>query len=369
MAYYGKDGKIYDTWGQQHEADARYEQHEEQKQLLAAQNQLLAKQMEMSLELERKRNLQAELEEAKREKLQLEQMQHDEKMRILKLFDNIGLSKDTFDDFLRYLLPNANLVQVISQENSKKLEFEEELKKIKSLKDEKDEYEYVKQSLPVDLINSAEQAKEMFEKYLENPNDSIMQNMIIGYFDEKPNEEYKIYKKNKNKGIINGFIFIVLEFLFMFILISMELVVSGVIVAIICCVLMIYNFCKKGDLTPAVNKELSTINTIINSYKNPDNIKEIILMKKNEIQESIKNTDENIKNMQKDIKDVSKRWNDFIEFRKNHYNSNMEKLLIDVGLKDTILNLGLDYPKINSNNKINNGTIEDYITYFDELGN
>lgn len=57
----------------------------------------------------------------------------------------------------------------------------------------------------------------------------------------------------------------------------------------------------------------------------------------------------------------------FIEFRRNHYNSKIEKLLLDVGLKDEVLQFGLDYPKINNSNKISDGTIEDCITYFDKL--
>jgi len=47
----------------------------------------------------------------------------------------------------------------------------------------------------------------------------------------------------------------------------------------------------------------------------------------------------------------------------------VEKLLIDVGIKETVLNLNLEYPKINVNNKIKDGSVEDYIAYFDELQN
>ena len=59
---------------------------------------------------------------------------------------------------------------------------------------------------------------------------------------------------------------------------------------------------------------------------------------------------------------------EFNKFRFNHYNSSVEKLLKDVEFDIIVLNLGFDYPKINNSNKIKDGTVEDYITYFEEFG-
>ena len=82
---------------------------------------------------------------------------------------------------------------------------------------------------------------------------------------------------------------------------------------------------------------------------------------KNKIQETKKRYQETL------TKSILPKWNDFIEFRKNHYNSKIEKLLIDMNLNNDIKKLKLEYPKINNSNKISDGTIEDYITYFDNF--
>ena len=55
----------------------------------------------------------------------------------------------------------------------------------------------------------------------------------------------------------------------------------------------------------------------------------------------------------------------FCDFRVEHYNSDIEKLLVETGIKDRIGKLGLKYTKINSANKKGEGTIEEYEIFFD----
>ena len=45
----------------------------------------------------------------------------------------------------------------------------------------------------------------------------------------------------------------------------------------------------------------------------------------------------------------------------------IEKLLLDTGMQERIIELGLVWPKINKNNMIKEGTVDDYIAYIDEL--
>lgn len=88
-----------------------------------------------------------------------------------------------------------------------------------------------------------------------------------------------------------------------------------------------------------------------------------------EFQQKVVDNKHKLDNMEKEIsQNVLPKWNDFIEFRKKHYISQFENLLLDLKLPEMIQSLGLEYPKINNKNKIKNGSIEDYITYFDELG-
>ena len=68
----------------------------------------------------------------------------------------------------------------------------------------------------------------------------------------------------------------------------------------------------------------------------------------------------------KKLKTFESIWNIFVEFREEHYNSKIEKILIETGVKEKVESTGLPYKKINSANKTSDGTIEEYEIFFDE---
>ena len=55
---------------------------------------------------------------------------------------------------------------------------------------------------------------------------------------------------------------------------------------------------------------------------------------------------------------------DFYEFRTKHYNSQVEKFLIDFGFKDRF---GSDFKVVTKSQAKSNGDVDDYIDYFNSV--
>ena len=106
--YVGKDGRTYDDYHSYTLGNLAWDkmqaQQQEQNKLLKEQNKLLEQQekQKKEIELEKiKQQKEIELEKMKQQEelerqrqiTQREKMYHEDKMRILKLFDDIGMSK------------------------------------------------------------------------------------------------------------------------------------------------------------------------------------------------------------------------------------------------------------------------------------
>lgn len=388
--YEGRDGGRYGTLGEVRSADTRYLQQEKQNQLLAEQNKLLAQQNAETIQLEReKMQIQKQLEEKRIEAerlshlAQLAQMEHEEEMRILRLCDDVGITKESIDRFEEYLLtPPEELVNIKKEIDDKYGNFEEELTNAKSCLSEDDILivsNYFRLFPPIYELKkqlSDEREVEIREQFLDwvyNPEEYTKELTKIGAYDVSIN----LKKAEKNKMV--NIIVVIVSVIFLVLICSYNAnakevsdLVSGLspILVLVLPLVIIYYFYKMftDDEIPKLQKKLESIST---------DMKYVETLKLNKIKpkEVLKN---HIEEMEKEINcfstkekefynDICTKWNNFVEFRKKHYNSKVEKLLIDVGIKETVISFGLEYPKINVNNKEKDGSVEDYVAYFDEL--
>ena len=368
MGYIGKDGKEYDTWGQRSEADARYEQHQEQKSLLEEQNRLIAQQNQIN----EKNRLNEMI-------TQYKQMEHEEEMRILKLCDDVGITKEAIDSFRDYLFTPPKELQKLKEDiDLKYYNLDEQIQDAKIYLSKDDEliinryYEVFPRINKLKKILSSEREEEIREQFLDwidNPEEYTKELTKVDAYDTSIN-----LKKAEKTKMVNIIIVIVSIVLLILILTNYNDALFGIqlILGMSLPLVIIYFMYKmfKDDEIPKLQKKLEdkfTDMKYVETLKlNKIKPKEVL---KNHIEEMEKELNCFLNKENEFYNDIYTKWNDFIEFRKNHYNSKVEKLLIDVGIKETVLNIGLEYPKINVNNKIKDGSVEDYIAYFDEVQN
>lgn len=334
-SYYGKDGKRYDTWGQQHEADARYEQHLEQKKLLEEQNQLLSEQIKMNIKMEQEK----QLREAQKEKLQLMQMEHEKEMRILKLFDDVGISKNAFDTYLSKSIFTDDYYSSTEKINVNIIYLEQLKTLLEAIEDPFfDMTKYFKDEKLLDLEKEISA-----DCYAVDEEEQVAKRIEI--------EQLKRKKKN---AIILPILPTIFFTVISGIMISNDseslFVYFPMLIPIVASVFYVKARNKIDEIKFSLDKPK------LDEKKYADKLKKLINDTDKEIQIAKKSL----------ISMIEKPINDFNSFRFNHYNSDVEKLLMDIEFNVTILGLGFDYPSINKSNKIKDGTIEDYVTYFND---
>ena len=215
MGYRGHDGGEYNTFEEMMAANTRYAQNEKNNRLLEEQNDLIRKQALLNAQIEEaKMNHEKEMKklEADKEKELLEmQIAHEKEMRLVSLFDNCGLSKNTYDEFMNMMFALAPIQ--VDEDFSKMCEnMKEELNAInKYLKDPKKNFKDVEMY----ILSCNEQKLEYLtainklKKYL---NREIPTYEAREYL--KDNEDFKLYRK---KSIMGGVLIFVISTLICFI--------------------------------------------------------------------------------------------------------------------------------------------------------
>lgn len=61
---------------------------------------------------------------------------------------------------------------------------------------------------------------------------------------------------------------------------------------------------------------------------------------------------------------IKAKIDNFYEFRKNHYNYKIEKLLLDLDFLNPLKHLGIEHVTITKDKAKNTGEIDDYVQYF-----
>ena len=343
--YIGKDGGWYENYGDYIAANNKYEQQETQNKLLEQQNRNI-EQQNILIEQQNKLNYQLEQEKIQKNyELEMNKLEHEEKMRILRLFDDIGISKETYDAYINAKFTNEITNELLKQRDehllmSSKYDF---------LLHEDEKLEEFGRSRLDEILRK----NDMFS--LRNSVRSNCYNKV-SEADLKEREKLKA-RENKIASVLE------LEFVVGFIsfVICSFLTTNGIIEsAIIFWVLLIIVLVFLGMLF------ISKLNSIDKKLKLLPEEKLSEKKYKAKLNQLLDQEIESANKLTESIKSASVKHAEAIyKFRLNHYNASIEKLLVDVGFKDLVESLGLEYKKVNNSNKKKDGTIEDYVEFFE----
>lgn len=341
MGFYGKDGQIYDTLDKKVGADSRYNQQEKQNQLLEEQNKLLAQQeRERQLNAIREEN-RAWLEEQNKKERDRIQREHSEEMRLLSLCDEVGINKSIIDNYINYIFSEKQV-----EEKERKL-FEENNKIHKQLENERST-----------LWNDEEILKKIkIIKKIKN-NDLSNSDDLIGYYDLKHLvEEYNSTNDKIGNGILGSIVTAILIFLFLGLLVGWWTIWPFIIFS----VPIIYYLClipskntTKIKIEKDCDAELRKLKKELHN-KTLDN-------KEEEINKKIDKTIDEHHNIMKRCVDT--KMNELNEFRINHYNYKIDKLLLDMGLDKKLKEYKLKYKIISKEEVKATGDVDDYVVFF-----
>lgn len=337
--FLSKDGQWYDTPSEKFSADLAWDvkqgTQEKQNRLLQQQNRLMEQQMQMQYDLEQEK-IQKDYE------IEMKKLAHAEKMRILRLFDDIGISKETYDTFINTNFLNKTNVKLMEQRDehllmSSKYDY--------LLHEDENEEKY-----GYDNYDATMERYDMYNLKAELQDDEC--------YDKVNKSKQKEIDELKSKlSILNGwFSFLVMICVFFFAIsmycITNEVWYTSIIwwLILIAITVIVYKIYSSYD-----NKLKAMPEKTFNQEKYIAKLNKLML----EEQEAADKITKTIKANNESL--VSK----FYDFRINHYNASIEKLLVDVGFKDLVESLGLEYKKVNNSNKKKAGTIEDYTEYFE----
>ena len=353
LARLGKDGKIYGTMNDKFAADSRWEQQQQQNKLLAQQNELIAQQSRDKERLAREQMANDMAIESSRQ-------QHEKEMRLLNLCDSIGISKSIMDSYIDYL----------NDEVLDNYECKKELNKIdnKIYELEKEYYEMIhnenlKKIEQKNGVNSTN--LEPLQLYEQISNKNYKNVIMLNSIDD---ESKIVFKKI---GTMRGFkaLYICMIIMCPAFLIMLTgnfnnkiiIVLSSIICFILAIVFALRVSKMKDELSILVNKKIKKLkndqkqeqkvskskNNKITSYDILDEIND----KKNDRYEIVRQA-------------IDDKLKDFYNFRLSHYNSQVEKFLIDFGFKDEF---GSDFKVVTKSQAKSNGDVDDYIDYFNNV--
>lgn len=330
--YVGADGALYDDDYERVQADARWRQQQKQNELIEEQNNLIKQHMKEQSQQQFKQHID-ELQENQRKR------NHEENMRLLELCDNIGISKNLIDKYSG----NIGSIGMTKEEQEK---YNSLKKKIKDMGEERRNAEINNKSIESEI------------SMLNNPNDIIDISNPNGirknpdyykkYIEENPEDEELIRLSNKKDTYL--FLVPLTSVLVGICLFIGPLAIMGAVLLIIAITLIrnkiIYN---------------QIVNHIVDNYLKNELLElEKVLDLSDEEFDSI---EEKMENESFDIYDkgVQHSLDKLYSFRLNHYNSEIEKLLLDFEFDSRF---DAEYKMITKSNAKGTGTIDDYVEFF-----
>lgn len=341
--YLSIDGAWYSTFDEKLAADARYKQQERQNELIEQQTRKIEQQNRL---IEQQNQLNYQLEQEKIQKnyeLEMNKLQHEEKMRILRLFDDVGISKETYDAYINSKFTNETTNELLKQ---------------------KDEHLLMNSKYDF-LLHEDEKIKELGYSTVNKTMDKYdmygLKNSVrsdcydkVSKADQKAKDDLIVKSKYAKRWLIGSLISVPLSLiLFIAVCEGPEPIVYTMIALMACiCTALIVSGCVWNQIENEI-KEIPDKTFNVNKYHNKLNM---LITQENE---TVNKLIETIK------KDNEEQVDALYNFRLNHYNASIEKLLIDVGFKELVESLGLEYKKVNNSNKKKDGTIEEYIEYFE----
>ena len=272
-------------------------------------------------------------------------------MRINNLFDEIGISRNVFDKFVHKTLFIPNNISNNLEQSKKQLYLVESLLQAENNEDIKS-----------NIISYENEASDLYYEIREQccNIDEKEQEILIKQLNE--------LKDNKTKTWIKT----IIKFLISTVLLFILLIPIGNILGDTLNNKWMIPFYSVFGWIIYVIVIISKLQSINKEIKSKENLigKETVDEKKymNKVKHLINEAKKEVDKPNNKILHIIKpRIDNFNEFRLNHYNAKIEKLLLDIKFNETISSFGLDYVKVNSSNKVKNGTLEDYIVYFDDF--
>lgn len=347
MSYIGRDGQRYETLQQVVLADKKYKMIEEQNQLLEEQKALLEKQNEINAENQDMLILKIQAEMAE----QATRQEHEKNMRLLKLCDDIGINKSIVDNYIDYIFNFRKI-----EEEDRKIMEEYERKRQVYLSNERDNM-FSKDKLPI--------VKKLKEEGLDFKGNTMGGRKILN------TEEYNTLSKGYGKDILElmevydskKIISVVFHWIFIpFLCIELFLMLPSAdeesmgslflimfITLITYFFLLLYSFSVRNSAKDNLEDELNrTLKYLEEHYHEDDGEGTAIWRKLSDLKNGW----------------VKKKMETLDEFRINHYNPKIDKILLDFGLGDKLNGYHLKY-KIFSKKEVKaTGSIEDYISFF-----
>lgn len=336
--FLSKDGQWYDTAQEVWSANSAWNEKQgiqkEQNRLLQQQNQLLQQQNELNYQIEQEKI-------QKNYELEMNKMKHKEKMRLLKLFDDVGISKEIYDNYINTNILNKETEKLQSKRNKHLLM--------------SSKYDFLLHKNEYWKEHDYDQYDEIMEKYDLYDLEEKLESDCYDKVSQKKQDEIDMLKEKVNKlnnyancSFVICFFFLVACMWF----ISNDIWYSSIILWFIGDVITVILFLVANSN----EKKLKSM------PKQTFNEKKYISKLNNLVSKEIADADKCMDSIKTNTKQYI---DDLYEFRIKHYNSSIEKLLIDVGFKELIEDLGLEYKRVNNSNKKKDGTIEDYIEYFE----
>lgn len=345
-------------------------QQEMQSKMLYEQNKLMIEQ----LEEDKKRRAQEAEQEYQRQK-------HEKEMRILKLFDEVSIPFNIYQNFELYLLNvkdedldkdnqklRTTLIGLLTEKMNLITQHHQEFQDLKKTLDSNDDNA---------ISNKTVKYNEKYKKFEEFVNDKIkiddlltenwstfnndneiqtLLNEIKKEKDIKKKAISKLKDQNTKKFIIG--IFIVL------LIVGIWANMTIFFISCFAIVLLSFYFSKKVkiyELKKHLNKSINQ-KILEEGQLNVANKKELAKL------------DEDIEIISKDLKPVektvlNKKIDLFNKFRFSHYNMKIEKLFVDVGLVEKCKENNVQFDIIDKNKISAEGTFEDYFHFFQNFEN
>lgn len=336
--YRGKDGENYESVDEQIAADNRWDQQQQQNKLLEQQNELIKKQNRVNERLTRE-----QMENQRR--IENSRQSHEKEMRLLNLCDEIGISNDTMESFINYILDEK-----LAYENFNK-ELKELDKKINKLTKEKSKLF----KLSCDIDDKNQEINDQID-ILNKIKSSDFSDIEYGL--NKDDTYDRINSNLKCMHLCNGLVNIS-AFACFFTFIYMISAASAGPVILLTIEIIIIVICI-AVAVGAINKISNICDEKIKILKDSQEVSKTLAYehKCDEVDEY------ETKRMELLYLCKEKKLNEFLEFRIEHYNSKIEKFLIDYGFKTRF---GKLFRSVTKSQAKGTGDIDDYIDYFDKV--
>ena len=392
--YRGKDGKVYNDWGELTRANNLWDQQQKQNELLNSQNRLLREgQQEQNRLLEEQnrlleeqrileekqreeeRRIEREREEEQREfernRLKMQEnieesrQEHDKEIRLLGLCDEVGINKTIIYKYKININKSEEIMKIDDE-----IEYLEERKKafydlesqITSFK-EHDIFSVAFVEEKIDYYNKIK------NRNLKPLKDGMIRpggnNELEGSYTKMSNEIDSL----KSLIIFSFIAFVISIFMHnddisiieMFLILELGFFVFG---GLPCLIIAMY---YKNKINKICDTEINKYKGMLPNIKLENNkneqLEKLAKSVTNEI-DKIRELINNLIDQKVSIKNNNVKINleKFYDFRINHYNPKLEKLIIDLNF-DKLLP-GETFEIVTKTEAKSNGEVEDYIDYF-----